>query len=63
MAHEEVWAMGSKSEDKSYVAGTAKEETGGRLAIEETTGGAKVACGGEGDGGWGNSNVAKWPCK
>lgn len=63
MAHEEVWAMGSKSEDKSYVAGMGElEETNGRLAIE-TTGAAMVACGGEGGDGWGNSNVARWPCK
>lgn len=55
--------MGSKSEDKSYVAGMGElEETNGRLAIE-TTGAAMVACGGEGGDGWGNSNVARWPCK
>lgn len=63
MAHEEVWAIGSKSEDKSYVAGLMDEEdANGRLA-SETIEGAMVACGGEVFGGWGTSYVAMWPCK
>jgi hypothetical protein len=47
MAHEGVWAIGSKSEDKSYVGGMDEGESNGRLA-NETIG---SACGGEGVGG------------
>ena len=62
MAHE-AWAMGSKREDKSYVAGIEVAKADGRSEIEND-GGASAACGGEGGGGgWGTSIVARWPCK
>jgi len=60
-AHEGLCAIGSKSEERSYVAGTVD----GSSAIEITGGAMVVACGeeGGGGGGWGNSRVARWPCK
>lgn len=66
-AHEGLCAIGSKSEERSYVGGTveeAKADDGMNSAIEINGGGAMVvACGEEGGGGWGNSRVARWPCK
>ena len=61
MGHEGC-TMGSKREDKSYVAGT--EDAEGRSAIESGGGviivGGVEGCGGSGDG---SSNVARWACK
>lgn len=53
--------MGSKSDDKSYVAGT--EEADGRSAIERGGGLSDDGGGGGAGGGDGSSNVAKWACK
>lgn len=53
--------MGSKSEDKSYVAGM-EEAADGRSEME-SGGGVMIDGGGGGGGGDGSSNVAKWACK
>lgn len=56
MAHGAGWTIGSKSVDKSYVAGI--EEADGRSDID--SGGAVIwFCDGGGGGGDGSSNVAK----
>lgn len=59
---QEVWAIGSKREDKSYVTGREVAMPDGMFPIERDVG-AGVACGNGGGGGWGSSNVARWPCK
>lgn len=59
MAHEGC-TIGSKSDDKSYVAGT--EEADGRSDIERGGDAISVADDG-GGGGVGSSSVAKWACK
>lgn len=50
-AHEGVWPIGSKSEERSYVVGTVEAEDGVRSGIEITGGAIVVACGDEGSGG------------
>lgn len=52
---------GSKSDDKSYVAGT--EEADGRSAIESGGGVMSVVGGGGAGGGDGSSSVARCACK